>query len=122
MLPLLASARVCILTSVAGTYFVKLGKREQRTSWARCTRADRHRRAVGGLIARAINRLSASGSTRRWTMTGARSSRAWSCSYCALVGLASPALIVWITEYYTSTEYRRCAAIAQARPPATAPT
>jgi K(+)-stimulated pyrophosphate-energized sodium pump len=32
---------------------------------------------------------------------------------CALVGLAVTGLIVWITEYYTSTEYRPVRSIAQ---------
>ena len=26
--------------------------------------------------------------------------------YCALVGLIVTGLLVWVTEYYTSTEYR----------------
>src|SRR6185312_8348709 len=32
---------------------------------------------------------------------------------CALTGLAVTGLIVWITEYYTSTEYRPVRSIAQ---------
>jgi K(+)-stimulated pyrophosphate-energized sodium pump len=40
------------------------------------------------------------------TMTG------WSLLWCALVGLAVTGLIVWITEYYTATEYRPVRSIA----------
>ena len=34
--------------------------------------------------------------------------------YCALVGLVVTGLIVWVTEYYTSTEYRPVKSIARA--------
>ena len=36
----------------------------------------------------------------------------WSLLWCALVGLAVTGLIVWITEYYTATEYRPVRSIA----------
>src|SRR3546814_14170593 len=33
--------------------------------------------------------------------------------YCALVGLIVTGLIVWVTEYYTSTEYRPVRSVAK---------
>ncbi len=34
--------------------------------------------------------------------------------YCGLIGLAVTALLIWVTEYYTSTEYRPVRSIAKA--------
>jgi K(+)-stimulated pyrophosphate-energized sodium pump len=42
--------------------------------------------------------------------------------YAMLVGLAVTGLIVWITEYYTGTNYRPVKSIAKASVTATAPT
>src|SRR5207253_5192286 len=36
----------------------------------------------------------------------------WSLLWCAIVGLAVTGFIVWITEYYTATEYRPVRSIA----------
>ena len=41
-------------------------------------------------------------------------SPAWTCSTCSLVGLGVTGLIVWITEYYTGTNYRPVQSIARA--------
>jgi K(+)-stimulated pyrophosphate-energized sodium pump len=34
--------------------------------------------------------------------------------YCGLIGLAVTGLLIWVTEYYTSTEYRPVRSVAQA--------
>jgi K(+)-stimulated pyrophosphate-energized sodium pump len=41
-------------------------------------------------------------------------SRPGRCSTCMLIGLAVTGLIVWITEYYTGTNYRPVRSIAKA--------
>ncbi|HCB79007.1 MAG TPA: sodium-translocating pyrophosphatase, partial [Erythrobacter sp.] len=38
----------------------------------------------------------------------------WSLFYCSLIGLAITGLIIWITEYYTGTNYRPVKSIAKA--------
>jgi K(+)-stimulated pyrophosphate-energized sodium pump len=45
---------------------------------------------------------------------GDRSFTGLSLFWCSLVGLAITGLIVWITEYYTGTDYRPVKAVAQA--------
>ncbi len=49
-----------------------------------------------------------------WMMTGIDELPARSLYYCALIGLALTAALVWITEYYTSTEYAPVKHIAAA--------
>jgi K(+)-stimulated pyrophosphate-energized sodium pump len=108
LLPLLIGA-VCIVTSVIGTFFVRLG-------------ADGGimRALYKGLIATGILSIIAISAVVGWlvgfqqglpmdtgTITGC------DVLVCAIVGLAVTGLIVWITEYYTSTEYRPVRSIAQ---------
>jgi K(+)-stimulated pyrophosphate-energized sodium pump len=109
MLPLGIGA-VCILTSIVGTYFVKLG-------------ADNNimRALYKGLAATGV--LSLAGIALVITVTvglGAKLAlpdghftNGISLLGCAVVGLAVTGAIVWITEYYTSTEYRPVRSIAQ---------
>jgi K(+)-stimulated pyrophosphate-energized sodium pump len=108
MLPLAIGA-VCILTSVIGTFFVKLG-------------ADNGimRALYKGLIATGILSVAAIafviyalvGLGTSWPMTKGASVTGWHLLLCAIVGLAVTGFIVWITEYYTATEYRPVRSIA----------
>jgi K(+)-stimulated pyrophosphate-energized sodium pump len=109
MLPLGIGA-ICIVTSVAGTYFVKLGPSNNimRALYKGLL-------VTGGLsivgIAFVIECMVGFGKPLELvaggTLTGG------SLFLCALVGLAVTGLIVVITEYYTSTEYRPVRSIAQ---------
>src|SRR6266852_4874901 len=47
-----------------------------------------------------------------WPMIGGGSVTGWSLLGCAVVGLAVTGFIVWITEFYTATEYRPVRSIA----------
>lgn len=100
----------CILASIVGTFFVKLGP---------------SRNIMGalykGFIVSAV--LSAGlilGITYYWLgldsiyQINSVSASGLNLFYCALTGLATTGLLMWITEYYTMTEYRPVKSIAQA--------
>jgi K(+)-stimulated pyrophosphate-energized sodium pump len=108
LLPLLIGG-VCIIASVVGTYFVKLGSSNNIMG------ALYKGLAVTGiisaiLIAATIALTTGFGGSLKMstgmTITG------MSLFICALVGLAVTGLLVWITEYYTATEYRPVRSIA----------
>ncbi|HET8997619.1 MAG TPA: sodium/proton-translocating pyrophosphatase, partial [Acetobacteraceae bacterium] len=102
---------ICILTSVIGTYFVKLG-------------ADNGiMKALykGLLVTGALSVIGIAfiiawfvGFGAPLAVTTGGSITGMSIFGCALVGLAVTGLIVWITEYYTATEYRPVRSISQA--------
>ncbi len=108
MLPL-AIGGVCIITSVIGTFFVRLG-------------ADQGimRALYKGVIASGILSVfgvafvmyALIGLDTAWPMTGGATVTGWSLLWCAVVGLLVTGFIVWITEYYTATEYRPVRSIA----------
>jgi K(+)-stimulated pyrophosphate-energized sodium pump len=110
MLYPLAIGGACIITSIIGTYFVKLGA-DGGIMWA----------MYKGVIVAAVlsipaiwlvtDRLVGMGTVM--TVTG-KSFTGMSLFWCSLVGLAITGLIVWITEYYTGTDYRPVKAVAQA--------
>ncbi len=111
MLLPLAIGAVCIVASIIGTYFVRLGPSQSIMG------ALYKGLIVAGVIsavaiAGVISQLVGFGGTitmvSKVTLTGAN------LFECALVGLGVTGLLVWITEYYTSTEYRPVRSIAQA--------
>ena len=53
------------------------------------------------------------GFTTPLPLTGGGTVTGWRLFICALIGLAVTGAIVWITEYYTATEYRPVRSIAQ---------
>jgi K(+)-stimulated pyrophosphate-energized sodium pump len=109
MLPL-GIGGICILASIVGTYFVRLGNSTNIMG-----------ALYKGLLATGV--LSAAGiaaviaKTVGWddalAMADGRQVTGGSLFSCAIVGLAVTGAIVWITEYYTSTEYRPVRSIAQ---------
>ena len=106
----LAIGGACIITSIIGTYFVKLGS-DGGIMWA----------MYKGVIAAAVLSIPAIwlvtsyivGMDTVMTVSG-KSFTGISLFWCSLVGLAITGLIVWITEYYTGTDYRPVKAVAQA--------
>ena len=121
-LPLLACG-VCIITSIIGTYFVRLGGGSIMGAlykglivtgllsvpalWFATQAIFPDMNAVIGADgAVAGEALKVAG------VEGGFTGRA--LFYCMLIGLVVTALIVWITEYYTGTDYRPVQSIAKA--------
>ncbi|MBN9027645.1 MAG: sodium/proton-translocating pyrophosphatase, partial [Rhizobiales bacterium] len=101
---------VCILTSIAGTFFVKLGANQSIMG-----------ALYRGFIASALFSIAGLaiathllvgwgeiGTVGGFMITGTR------LFLCGLVGLAVTGLIVWITEYYTGIGFRPVRSISQA--------
>jgi len=109
MLPLVIGA-VCIATSVVGTFFVRLG-------------ADNGimKALYKGLLATGILSIGAIalliylllGFSDALPMTTGVSVTGLGLWLCAIVGLGVTGFIVWITEYYTGTDYRPVRSIAR---------
>lgn len=110
-LPLLIGG-VCIIASIVGTYFVRLGD-SQNIMMALYKGLIATGVISIGLIYWSINFIlgSLQGTVELGTgvqLTGQ------DLLYCALIGLAVTAALVWITEYYTSTAFRPVRSIAKA--------
>ena len=111
-LPLLAGG-VCIITSIIGTYFVRLGKGSIMGALYK------------GFVITALLSIPALYFATQAIFpdmearivlndSAAMSFNARHLFYCMLVGLGVTGLIVWITEYYTGTQYRPVQSIAKA--------
>ncbi|MDP1874597.1 sodium-translocating pyrophosphatase [Phenylobacterium sp.] len=107
MLPL-AICGVCIITSIIGTFFVRLGK-SQNIMGA----LYRGLIVTGLLSVGAIWWVTTSMVPEAVTL-GTRTFDGLSLFYCGMVGLAVTAAIVVITEYYTSTAFRPVRSVAKA--------
>ena len=123
-LPLLIGG-VCILTSIIGTYFVRLGSGSimgalYKGFWVTAILSIG---AIWGAMKVALGDLSlviggpreaAGYEAEGQTVAAAAGFTGTDLFWCALVGLAVTALLVWITEYYTGTNYRPVKSIARA--------
>ncbi len=110
LLPLGIGA-ICILTSIVGTYFVKLGPDNGIMK-----ALYRGLLVTGALSVVGVAIIIAwfVGFTTPLTMTTGGTVNGFELFICALIGLAVTGALVWITEYYTSTEYHPVRSIAQA--------
>ncbi|CAO3354079.1 sodium-translocating pyrophosphatase [Azospirillum palustre] len=108
--PLLIGA-VCILASVAGTFAVKLGPDNN------IMKALYKGLAVAAGISLVLILIVTAilfGFTRAITMTDGVSITGVNLLVSALVGLGVTGLLVWITEFYTSTAFRPVRSVAKA--------
>ncbi len=103
----LAIGAVCILTSIAGTFFVKLPANQSIMGALYRGLIATGVLSLGG-IALVISALIGFGELPGVPYTG------MSLFICGITGLVVTGLIIWITEYYTGTDYRPVQSIAQA--------
>ncbi|WP_182178959.1 sodium-translocating pyrophosphatase [Methylobacterium radiotolerans] len=112
MLYPLAIGSACILTSIAGTYAVRLGANQSIMG-----------ALYKGLIAAgvlsiaaiaAVNMILFGGFSTSFTTSTGLTFTSGALFGCAVIGLAITALIVVITEYYTGTNFRPVKSIADA--------
>ena len=112
-LPLMIGG-VCIVTSIIGTYFVRLGSKQSIMG-----------AMYKGFIVTAVLSIPAIWFVISYALggdmeavigsgAGIGSFTGRTLFYCALLGLAITGLIIWITEYYTGTEFRPVKSIAKA--------
>ncbi|MDD2326382.1 MAG: sodium-translocating pyrophosphatase [Alphaproteobacteria bacterium] len=110
ILPLMI-AGVCIVASVLGTYFVRLNAK-QNIMGALYKGLIATGVMSAGLIYLTISQLVGMDAPVA-TIDGADIS-GMNLFLCSMVGLGVTALMVWITEYYTSTAYRPVRSVAAA--------
>lgn len=104
----LALGGVAIIASIIGTWFVRLSKAKDGKTPNIMFAMYKGLIVAGVLAAIAFYPLT------KWLMAANGTYSVWDLFGCTLVGLAVTALLVWITEYYTSTEYKPVRSIAQA--------
>jgi len=108
----LGIAGMCIVTSIIGTFFVRLGASKNIMG-----------ALYKGVIATGVlslaglwplmNTLLPGGIGATLTTSNGLSFTGWSLFECGVVGLGVTGALIWITEYYTGTEYRPVKVIAQ---------
>jgi K(+)-stimulated pyrophosphate-energized sodium pump len=108
-LPLLIGG-VCVITSIIGTYFVRLGK---GTSIMGAMYKGFGVTAVLSAIAIYFATQYALGDLNADIVAGGRTFSGMDLYWCMLLGLVITGLIIWITEYYTGTNYRPVRSIAK---------
>jgi K(+)-stimulated pyrophosphate-energized sodium pump len=108
----LAIGGACVLTSIIGTYFVKLGASNNIMN-----------ALYKGLIATGVLSLVVLLPVLAWTfggldvqlgVEGGKQFTPWSLFWCGVAGLVITGLIIVITEYYTGTNKRPVNSIAEA--------
>jgi K(+)-stimulated pyrophosphate-energized sodium pump len=101
----------CIITSIIGTFFVKLGSSQSIMG-----------ALYKGFIVTAVLSAGVMYGVTTWALGGMENVYVTATSsftgmdlfLCGIVGLVVTGIIIWITEYYTSTEYRPVRSIAKA--------
>ena len=99
----------CILTSILGTYFVKLGKSKNIMN-----------ALYKGFVVTAISSLLilipitdyVIGFDSEFEISGKNFS-GLNLYYCEIIGLIITGLLIWVTEYYTGTNYRPVKSVAR---------
>ena len=98
----------CILTSILGTFFVSLGKSKNIMA-----------ALYKGFIVTAVSSLAILYPVTHWVIgfdsiytVNDKNFSGMSLYYCGVIGLVITGLLIWVTEYYTGTNYRPVQSIA----------
>ena len=98
----------CILTSIFGTFFVRLGKSKNIMA-----------ALYKGFIVTAISSIIILYPVTDWVIgfdslytVKDKNFNGMSLYYCGIIGLIITGLIIWVTEYYTGTSYRPVQSVA----------
>ena len=132
-LPLIVGG-VCIVTSIIGTYMVRLGRGQSimgalyKGFWTTAILAvpaiwlatsitlggDMDATISNAATAALAGATPAIGGETSGAVTQGLTFTGWDLFWCMMIGLAVTGLLVWITEYYTGTNYRPVRSIARA--------
>ena len=107
----LAIGAVSIITSIIGTFFVKLGKNQNIMG---ALYKGFVTTAILSVIAIGIVTYFLLGFKSTYHVIDEISFSGLNLFYCAITGLVVTGLLMWLTEYYTSTKYSPVKSIAQA--------
>ncbi len=105
----LAIGGACILTSILGTFFVTLGSDK---SIMKAMYKGFVITALSSLIILFPITKHVIGFTTEFVVNG-KSFNGLSLYFCGIIGLIITGLIIWITEYYTGTDYRPVKSVAK---------
>lgn len=108
----LALGAVAIIASLLGLFFIKLDKKQSIENIEK--KGLIMKTLYKGLIAAGVFAMIGFYFVTKALMSDLISYKYTNIFYAALVGLGVTALIVWITEYYTSTKYAPVKSIAKA--------
>jgi K(+)-stimulated pyrophosphate-energized sodium pump len=107
----LVIAGACIITSIIGTYFVRLGS--SQNIMGALYKGLIVTGVLSAIVLYPITSFVLGGMDAKFT-AGTATFTAMNLFWCGIIGLVVTALIVWATEYYTGTTYRPVKSIAQA--------
>ena len=123
-LPLLVGG-VCIITSIIGTYMVRLGKGQSimgalyKGFWTTAILSIPALYLATQFALGDLNAIVGGAQAGGLDISGAVVAQTdgftgWDLFWCMMIGLAVTGALVWITEYYTGTNYRPVRSIAKA--------
>ncbi len=105
----LAIGGVCIITSIIGTYFVRLGASNNIMG---ALYKGFIAAAVLSLVGIAVMTEMVVGFSKAYN-AGGTAFTGMDLFLCAVIGLVVTGLIIWVTEYYTGTNYRPVRSVAK---------
>ena len=101
----------CVITSIAGTFFVKLPA--NNSIMGALYRGFIACAVLSLIVLIPVTAMMVGLGTEMTTTTGVTFT-GWDLYFCGVIGIIITGIIIWVTEYYTGVEYRPVRSIAQA--------